>query len=342
MKYQYYSSEDFAADEFFQQWVLQPTPESVAFWNQWINQHPEKRETLEDAREMVLMLGFRDEQLPHARVQQLRKNIFEQIGENKSSYSWYWRGVAAVLVLLILTVAALLVTQPWDRKVVYATGYGERQEFVLPDSSVIILNANSQVYYDKFWSDQGAREVWIQGEAFFKISQIDTVLLEARLKKYKPFIVHTERMDIEVLGTQFNVHARKRKTSVTLNSGKVALRVHKPEGEENITMVPGEKITYDPEEKHLTKSWVAPEDETAWRYNKLVFDKTPLHEVAAVIEDYYGIQVVFENQQMHEREYVGSVTLDNVDALIKAISKLYNLEIERKGSVIIFKDKPAR
>jgi ferric-dicitrate binding protein FerR (iron transport regulator) len=184
--------------------------------------------------------------------------------------------------------------------------------------------------------------VWIQGEAFFKISQMDTVSLDAQLKKYKPFIVHTDRMDIEVLGTQFNVHARERKTSVTLNSGKVALRVHKPEGEENITMVPGEKITYDPEEKHLTKSWVAPEDETAWRYNKLVFDKTPLHEVAAVIEDYYGIQVVFENQQMHEREYVGSVTLDNVDALIKAISKLYNLEIERKGSVIIFKDKPAR
>lgn len=342
MNYQSYTSEDFVADEFFQQWVLQSTPESIAFWNQWMVQHPEQAETIEEAREVVLMLGFKEGYLPHKRVQLLRKNIFEQIGKKKHRRIWYWRGVAAVIVLFILAISAIIISRDWGQKVIYATNYGEQKEFVLPDSSVIILNANSEFFYKDFWSAQGAREVWIQGEAFFKISQIDTVALENRLKTYKPFIVHTDGMDIEVLGTQFNVQARKRKTSVTLNSGKVALRVHKPEGEENITMLPGEKITYESAGKKIIKSRVEPEDDTAWRYKKLVFDKTPLHEVAAVIEDYYGIHFVFEDRLLKDREYMGSVSLDNIDAFITAIGRVYSLEAEHKGDTVIFKHKSAQ
>jgi ferric-dicitrate binding protein FerR (iron transport regulator) len=244
--------------------------------------------------------------------------------------------VAAVLAGLGITLTLVLFISRFNDKVTYATGYGEVREVMLPDSSMITLNANSVLTYEDFWAENNTREVWIQGEAFFKISQMDTLYVPPDLKQYKSFIVHTDEMDVKVLGTQFNVQTRREKTSVTLNSGKVALRLHKSKEKEPLILLPGDNVTYDQSLQILTRSQVEPEKYSAWRFGKIIFDKVSLYEVALKIEDQYGVKVIFTDPQIAQQEFVGSVPSDNVDALITSISRLYHLEVVKKGNTIIF------
>ena len=337
MNYQKFTTEDFVADEFFQQWVLQPGESATTFWENWLHQHPEKQETVQEAREILLMLGYQDKKLPHERIAQLRQSVFHQVKQQqKRKVLWQWGRAAAVVAGLAFAFIAVLLINRLPEKVTYATGYGEVREFMLPDSSVITLNANSKLTYEDFWSDNMAREVRIEGEAFFKISQMDTLQLPDDRKRYQSFIVHTDDMDVVVLGTQFNVKTRRETTSVTLNSGKVALKLPNSAGNETITLVPGDKVTYDEALQKLTKSKVDPERYAAWRYNKFIFDKVPLSEVALAIEDHFGIHIIFEDKQLAAQEFVGSVPSDNIEALITAIAKLYNLQVVNKQDTIIF------
>src|SRR5690606_15777064 len=95
------------------------------------------------------------------------------------------------------------------------TGYGETRKINLPDGSLVVLNANSELKYESNWQQAPMREVWLQGEAFFEV---------VKTTEEKQFIVHTGSLDVEVLGTQFNVHNRHQKVQVVLSSGKVKLQ----------------------------------------------------------------------------------------------------------------------
>ena len=338
MKYDTFTTEELVADEFFQQWVLQPNKSNTAFWENWVQQHPEKQETVREAQEIVLLLGYRDKKLPRERVAQLRHTIFRQLDRPPKHRSFgYWARIAAGVAGLALTLGALVWLTHTFNTVTYATEYGEVREVLLPDSSVISLNANSILSYRDFWSDSGAREVWIEGEAFFKISQMDTLRLEEALKRYRSFVVHTDELDIVVLGTQFNVYTRRKKTSVTLTSGKIAIELHEAE-EKTVTLLPGDWVSYDQTSHQFTKGTVALDAYVAGQFDKLTFDQIPLKEVAQIVEDYYGIRIQFENQQLAEQEFVGSVPSDNVEALITAIAELYDLTVVREGNVILFKE----
>lgn len=337
MKYHKYSTEEFIADDFFQQWVLEPDQKSTTFWENWLQQHPEKQETISEAREIVLMLGSNVKRLPHERIAPLRQTLMNQLDEpSKTRNIWQWGKVAAVLAGLAATVTLVLLIARFNNTVTYSTGNGEIREIMLPDSSIITLNANSELTYEDFWSEEGMREVRIKGEAFFKISQMDTLQLPADLKRYRSFVVHTDEMDVKVLGTQFNVQTRREKTSVILNSGKVALELRNANEKEPLILMPGDEVVYDQNSQKITKRQVEAEKYSAWRFGKLFFDQTPLQEVALTIEDYYGIKVLFSDQNIAQQEFAGSVPSNNLNGLITSISRLYNLKVVKKGNTIIF------
>src|SRR5690606_18122735 len=125
-----------------------------------------------------------------------------------------WYRIAAVFAGLLL-VSALLLWVYRTSDTTYTTAFGEVKTILLPDSSEIILNANSTLSYATHWNKSKAREVFLSGEAFFKVQEKPVA------SGYAKFVVHTGNLDIEVLGTQFNVHHRRNKTQVVLNSGKV-------------------------------------------------------------------------------------------------------------------------
>src|SRR3546814_2436829 len=86
-------------------------------------------------------------------------------------------------------------------------------------NSLVYLNANSRLYFEKSLLGSFSREVRLEGEAFFKVEK------DSGVDGYRKFLVHTNGMAVEVLGTTFNVRARHSVSSVTLQTGKVLVNI---------------------------------------------------------------------------------------------------------------------
>src|SRR5690606_19390960 len=152
---------------------------------------------------------------------------------------FYW-GIAATIVLLIGLFFYLGGTTniSGSREIVYTTGFGERLEVELNDDSHITLNANSELRWSEEWKEKGNRQAILKGEAFFEVKKQNGI----------PFIVNTNDVAVEVLGTSFNVDSREEKTVVYLDEGKVNLRLKDQQDQEDlkkdqeIVMKPGDQV----------------------------------------------------------------------------------------------------
>jgi transmembrane sensor len=143
--------------------------------------------------------------------------------------------IAAILIiglLLGLSVQYLKKTEP-----VYFTSIapkGSVSQMVLPDNSIVYLNAGSQLKYT-VEGLKGKREVFLDGEAWFDVTK----------NEKKPFVVHTPFYDVNVLGTQFNVKAYKTDNEIVTTLEKGSVQIASSENfkmAENKTLRPGEQL----------------------------------------------------------------------------------------------------
>ena len=267
----------------------------------------------------------------------IRANIFDgiqsKIGTMKkqqpvsrslfSETRWMLGMAAAVTLILVL---ALYQTgfQGGENKI--STAYGEHMNVALPDGSAVVINGNSTIRFDAEWATDADREIWVDGEAFFEV---------VHTKNDNKFVVHTDNgMDVQVLGTKFNVKTRRGKTEVMLQEGKVRLDVVKDEGKETMTLQPGELATLD--DRELMKVKIKPNRYASWKDNKLFFDQTPLRDIALILEDTYGIRVVFESDEIADRKLSGEIASDDAEDILKAIQETLDVNITREGQHALF------
>lgn len=207
----------------------------------------------------------------------------------------------------------------------FETAYGEHLTVELPDRSIVVLNGNSTLQYKSSWDVDKDREVWIEGEGFFEVTH--TI-------NHQKFIVHTERgMHVEVLGTKFNVKTRRYKAEVMLQEGKVNVEVGGPDSSETMTLQPGDLATL--KDSRLTKVRVEPKEYSAWKEYKLFFDQTPLREVAHILEDTYGLQLIFGSESLSDRKLSGAISSEKPDDILKAIEESLNVTITREGAKVV-------
>jgi hypothetical protein len=120
----------------------------------------------------------------------------------------------------------------------HTTHDGEKQKIILPDGSRVFLNSNSTLAYNHDWKDSEKRKVRLSGEAFFQVRE------KAHQGRKVKFAVMTKNIEVEVVGTEFDVNTRNEQTQVFLNSGRVNLKI--PEKQQTVPMRPGEIMEYDP------------------------------------------------------------------------------------------------
>ena len=171
---------------------------------------------------------------------------------------------AAAVALLCLSVwTAYLYMQPVTIQTV--STLAETRTVCLPDGSTVTLNHYSSLSYpEKFKSDK--REVKLNGEAYFEVNK----------NKKHPFIVQTETIDVQVLGTHFNVDAYQNNPDVktTLLTGSVA--VSNKSKSVRVILKPNEIAIYNKVEEKLTRKVLENvEDEISWRQGEFIFDDLP-------------------------------------------------------------------
>ncbi|RAV99216.1 FecR family protein [Pseudochryseolinea flava] len=243
-----------------------------------------------------------------------------------SSRKWFKISGVAASLLLLFSVGYLL-TKDFFRYTTYTTPFGMTQHILLEDGTEVTLNANSTLKVPNDLSAAEMREVWLDGEGFFHV---------AKRPNRVRFSVHTDNMNIEVLGTKFNVNNRRGNTEVVLDEGSVKLTspLSRSTG---IIMKPGDFVSLAVADTTFKKKIVRPAKYNAWQSNKLIFEDTPLRVVAEKIEDYYGVTIKIQNQDLAWREVTGTLPNNDLGVVLKSLSTSHKLEIIREKDVIIFR-----
>ena len=240
-----------------------------------------------------------------------------------------WLKVAAAL-LLALGLAYYFVGYRASQRQI-ATGPNETRTLVLPDASVVTLNGDSELRYAATWDEEHPREVWLSGEAYFSVEHTDTD---------QKFIVYTNQVAVEVLGTEFNVHSRDEHPEVTLTSGSVQLTTLHQDTEERITMVPGEQVVFT-EARRFRKTKTNAEVYTAWRQQELLLDNTPLSQVAELLHRQHGVTVVIQDSTLNDVTITGTYPNRDIDEVVAILADLLeaDVRIERTGDRINIRRK---
>jgi ferric-dicitrate binding protein FerR (iron transport regulator) len=347
MDYSTFTMEDFISDESFQAFVYNTDAAHVTFWKAWIARHPEKSHEIEQAIEILNSFkSAKKISAPVDKNQELQKLLQRTSAKELSSnpgttpvrqaWNWMYKMAAVLVGILLLGAGYFTVNGYWDTTR-YSTNYGETQEIILPDGSTVILNANSKIRYASQWDSDKVREVWLEGEAFFSVrkkQQGQQVAASASSK----FIVYTQDLHVEVLGTEFTVSERREQTQVTLNSGKIKLDLNAEKETDPILMQPGEQVVFSSEKQQLKQTRVKPEIYSSWAKQVWILEDTPLSRVAEMIEETFGMKVIIEAKgEIANEKMTGVVPIKNMDELLEGLSTIYQLQITRKDNTILVK-----
>lgn len=323
----YREPEDLLSDESFLSWYFNPDRQADHEWTRWMKEGPDKEQLVREAVALLESTVIREKELPAGQLQQAEAALMQRIGvvelpATRSRLS-LWRWVAAASIIVVLAGAMIVMRIRSAGEQVLATPYGKLMVQQLPDGSEVTINANSNIRFANNWKDGGLREVWMEGEAFFHVR---------KMPDRSRFIVHTGRFDVVVTGTQFNVVSRPHNANVMLHEGSVIL--HGRDGKE-VDMVPGDFVQWDGQA--LRRRGAQRDSVLAWKDLKLFFDKTPLKEVAGIIEDQYGIKVELSDQSLGDSTITGIMPNNNLEVLLQALQATSDFDVVKGDGKIRIK-----
>ncbi|MEO0505163.1 MAG: FecR domain-containing protein [Bacteroidota bacterium] len=225
-------------------------------------------------------------------------------------YKSFLRIAAAIALLMVGAFAYLNLSNES-----VTTEIAETAKLTLPDASEVVLNADSKVTYDDTdWDLQ--RNITLEGEAFFKVA------------KGKIFTVSTDLGQVQVLGTQFNVEARKDYFEVSCYEGLVSVTFNNttqklPAGA-SLLFIRGERM-----ERTVSNR------EPSWLNRESSFERVPLQFVINELERQFKIDVALENVDT-EVLFTGSFNNTDLETALKSISTPSKLNFKVSGDNVLF------
>lgn len=237
-----------------------------------------------------------------------------------------------------------------------ATRNGSRTSLILPDGTKVWLNAGSKLSYDSGFG-KNLREVSLSGEGYFDVVR----------NKEKPFIIHASKINIKVLGTEFDVksYPSDKTTEASLISGSIEVTFN-DQPRKKVILKPNEKIVVDNFKlssqlaqttdnsagksagpdilkniavRNLTHEIKTGEIiETSWVENKLIFQNESFDEIARKLERWYGVTIKFENERLKDTHLTGSFTNETIRQALDALKFTadFNYSIDSNNSISIY------
>lgn len=325
MDYRFFKPEDFAADDYFQKWILHPDQQSEIFWTNWLRENPDKAQAIRKAEWIIRNITFKESWSSEERAD-MWSNIRQGITVEDTPAVPLWRRFqwfAAASVLVLAAAVALYMFR--FKSVEIHTAYGEVKEVKLADGSLVKLNANSTLRYDRNFLDKAVREIWIDGEGYFDVAR-----REVKGKRV-PFLVHANSLEIQVLGTAFNVNNRHGKVDVALEHGSVKITDEKDQ-QHAIMLKPGEKASHSAQQPEIIKQQVEIEEYTSWKNNVILFKRKSLTDIAVMMKDMYNLDVVIDNTELAQETFTGSFPTDSAEVFFKKLEKMYPMQISKDGN----------
>lgn len=226
-----------------------------------------------------------------------------------------WGSMAAILGIVIsigLFIHQFQFRSPQQTVLNYKqvnTLAGERKLITLSDGSRIWLNNASTLKYPEVFAAHN-RIVHLKGEAFFEVAK----------RKDKPFIIHTPQLNVQVLGTSFDIKAFHNETheTVTVATGKVVVSL--PGTKQTLTLLKGDQALYHKQNKYLSKTTANVIESRNWQNNILAFKYETMENISHELERWYGVKFVFKNKALLHKRYTLKQKDESLNNVMKVLS----------------------
>jgi len=261
----------------------------------WVNERPENKKLFLEIKDTW------DASLKRAggETEQLLLFYKNQASRKRKTQIPVWlAGTAVAAMLLVGLITGILVQKgyfaPSTQMESFIVPMGSRSQLTLTDGTKVNLNSDSHLVVDDHFSPQN-RIVTLTGEGYFEVSA----------DRKHPFIVKTEKFDITVTGTKFNVssYADDRKASATLMEGRIGLSSidHK-----EFLLKPGEKISFDQETMQAVLTKTDVRSEIAWVNNEFMFKEIAFPDLIRRLERWYDVKLAYHGSAFDSMIYSGS------------------------------------
>jgi len=231
----------------------------------------------------------------------------------------YYSVAASFLALISISVFLFNQYTPTT----YRATFGEMSKFYLPDSSILILNADSRVSFRKSgWNRK--RMVSLKGEAFFDV------------RKGKDFLIETSEATVKVLGTSFNVYSRDGFFSVKCKTGEILVtsKVHR-----STDTLKGREALEIPVIKNggIKKYMLGNIEAAAWIKGEFYYNDVPLNEVIKELERQFNVEIS-ASDDIQSRHYSGYFKNDQLVSALEYVCTPMNLkyQVNRGNSIRIY------
>lgn len=199
---------------------------------------------------------------------------------------------------------------------------GERSKVVLPDGSTVQLNGGSQLRFSPGYRS-GKRVVFLEGEAFFEVAH----------DRFHSFVVEAGNLQIEVLGTKFNISSYPDDETVTtyLEEGKVKICM---EGQADTYLKPSEVLKFNKTAGTAKKQTVSDHRFSDWTKGILNIQGETIEELARKLERRFDVRISFGDAEVRKHTYSGSIRDEELETVLEALQFTSSLRYEKHGKSV--------
>ncbi|WP_175628657.1 FecR family protein [Bacteroides acidifaciens] len=281
------------------------TPEEMQSLQEWLNVSEENRKYFSDMQEVWIAASdetddrsFNKERAYQLFLKQIEATTRQAINKRKAFQLHPWMYAAAMIIIVFIcgTIAFQIgksVIRNQLTQISIEAPYGSKTKLYLPDGTLVWLNAGSKMSYAQ---DFGINEraLNLTGEAYFEVTK----------NKHIPFKVHTDELDVKVLGTKFNFrnYQDDLEAKVCLLEGKVALSTQQKE----TILHPDQQALLDKKTGKLLISSTKAAYSAEWTNDRLYFDEALLPDIVKELERSYNIKITIADAALNSVRFYGN------------------------------------
>ncbi len=344
MNYSNFNTEDFLADEGFQNFILHSHNKEGDIWSNFLVEYPEKRDEFMEAAHLLKNLEIIHQKPTTIEFGEDTLEIKSFIDQHKRRENRnfqaplfsYWQKIAAIFILFALGTSFyhFIIPEIFKHSVTEVpanviiereTQKGTKLILTLKDGTRVKLNAESKLTFPESFSDE-YREVTLVGEAFFEVAKDST----------KPFVITSGNLKTTVLGTVFNIKAYpgENDINVAVEEGKVRI-----DTEKNIsnTLVANEMITFNKKEGEIQKRKFKPSEMLCWKENTICFKNASFDEIKTSLERWYGVDFIINEDLIIKEEFNGTFVNKSLEEVLNALDYTSKYKYEIKGKSVFIR-----
>lgn len=244
-----------------------------------------------------------------------------QVHKAKSRNSLFLRVAATVIFVIGAALLGIYLNDQYGNTHQMAVSTIEKTLVdTLPDGSVVTLNKKSSISYPKKFKGN-TRKIQLKGEAFFNVSP----------DKTKPFVIDVKDIQVEVVGTSFNIRENKESTSVIVETGIVKVT----KAGNTITLTAGEMMEIIDSGKIINKSKSSDKLYNYYRSKQFVCEDTPLWKLVQVLNEAYGSEIVITRSELKDLKINTTFNDASLDEILSVIHETFLITVTKKDNRIL-------